>query len=187
VKVFETDLAGVLLIEPDVFGDERGFFMETWNGRRYEGEAGLPERGFVQDNLSLSQKGVLRGLHFQNPNAQGKLVSVLSGEVFDVAVDIRKGSPTFGRWFGTTLSAENKRQLWVPEGLAHGFVVTSERALFYYKCTDYYDRESERSLLWNDPDVGIGWPVAEPVLSGKDRTAPRLAEMAADALPHYRP
>lgn len=190
MKVVETDLPGVLLIEPDVFGDERGFFMEAYNGRRYEKEAGLPGRGFVQDNLSLSERGVLRGLHFQNPNPQGKLVSVLLGEVFDVAVDIRVGSPTFGRWAGFALSAENKRQLWVPEGFAHGFLVTSDRALFHYKCTNYYDRDSDRALLWNDPDVGVEWPVAEPVLSGKDRAAltlASLAQMPEGALPAYRP
>jgi dTDP-4-dehydrorhamnose 3,5-epimerase len=185
LKVAETGLPGVLLIEPDVFGDDRGFFMESWNGRRYEAAAGLPERGFVQDNLSLSRRGVLRGLHFQYPHPQGKLISVLSGEVFDVAVDIRTGSPNFGRWFGTTLSAENKRQLWVPEGFAHGFVVTSDEALFTYKCTDYYHRESDRSLLWNDPQVGVEWPVAEPTLSDKDRNAPRLGEMPLNALPPY--
>jgi dTDP-4-dehydrorhamnose 3,5-epimerase len=188
VKVTETDLPGVLLIEPDVFGDERGFFMETWNGRRYLKEAGIPEGGFLQDNLSLSAGGVLRGLHFQSPNPQGKLVSVLRGEVFDAAVDIRVGSPTFGRWTGATLSAENKRQLWVPEGFAHGFVVTSDEALFYYKCTAYYHRESDRSLLWNDPEVGVEWPVAEPVLSDKDRNAPRLAHLArSGSLPEYEP
>jgi dTDP-4-dehydrorhamnose 3,5-epimerase len=183
LKVVETSLPGVLLIEPDVFGDDRGFFMETWNGRRYRDEANLPERGFVQDNLSLSEGGVLRGLHFQNPNPQGKLVSVLLGEVFDVAVDIRVGSPTFGQWVGFELSAENKRQLWVPEGFAHGFLVTGEVALFHYKCTNYYDRESDHSLLWNDPEIGVDWPIAEPTLSEKDLAAPRLA--GSDALPLY--
>ncbi len=183
MNVIETDLPGVLIVEPKVFGDERGFFMESWNGRRYE-EAGLPG-SFVQDNLSFSAHGVLRGLHFQNPQPQGKLVSVLQGEVFDVAVDIRIGSPTFGRWAGVTLSAENKRQFYVPPGFAHGFVVTSETALFFYKCTDYYAPSAEGVVLWNDPDIGIGWPVAEPVLSERDRAAPPLREMPEESLPRY--
>jgi dTDP-4-dehydrorhamnose 3,5-epimerase len=181
VNVVETKLPGVLIVEPDVFGDERGFFMEGYNGRRYE-EAGLPNR-FVQDNLSFSARGVLRGLHFQNPQPQGKLVCVLRGEVFDVAVDIRVGSPTFGEWTGVTLSAENKRQFYVPPDFAHGFVVTSEAALFFYKCTDYYNREAEGAVLWNDPDIGIEWPVAEPILSEKDRAAPLLKAMPESALP----
>ena len=175
MNVVETDLPGVLIVEPQVFGDERGFFMETWNGRRYE-DAGLPGR-FVQDNLSYSAHGVLRGLHFQNPQPQGKLVSVLSGEVFDVAVDIRVGSPTFGEWTGTTLSADNKRQFYVPPDFAHGFVVTSEVALFFYKCTDYYSPSSEGIVLWNDPEIGIEWPVERPTLSDRDRTAPPLREI----------
>ena len=183
----ETRLDGPVLLEPRVFGDERGFFMESWNGRRY-GELGIPagELRFVQDNLSFSACGVLRGLHFQNPQPQGKLVWVLQGEVFDVAVDIRVGSPTFGRWTGTTLSAENKRQLWVPPDYAHGFVVTGEVALFSYKCTDYYNARSECSILWDDPDVGIEWPVMEPTLSEKDGAAKPLREMPEDSLPHYR-
>ncbi len=183
MNVIETDLPGVVIIEPKVFGDERGFFMESWNGRRYE-EAGLPGR-FVQDNLSYSIHGVLRGLHFQNPNSQGKLVSVLRGEVFDVAVDIRVGSPTFGKWIGATLSAENKRQLYVPPSFAHGFVVTSEAALFFYKCTDYYAPSSERIVLWNDPEIGIEWPIAEPVLSERDRAAAPLRAMPEETLPRY--
>ena len=183
MNLIETDLPGVLIIEPKVFGDERGFFMESWNGRRYE-EAGLPGR-FVQDNLSYSTHGVLRGLHFQNPNPQGKLVSVLRGEVFDVAVDIRIGSPTFGRWTGTTLSAENKRQLYVPPSFAHGFVVTSEAALFFYKCTDYYAPASEGTIVWSDPEIGIEWPVAEPIVSDKDRIALQLRAMPEDILPRY--
>ncbi len=183
MNVVETDLPGVLIIEPKVFGDERGFFMESWNGRRYE-EAGLPGR-FVQDNLSLSARGVLRGLHFQNPQPQGKLVSALRGEVFDVAVDIRVGSPTFGEWTGVTLSAENKRQFYVPEDFAHGFVVTSEAALFFYKCTDYYSPASEGIVLWNDPEIGIEWPIAEPILSDRDRAASPLHEMPEDSLPRY--
>lgn len=184
MNVIETSLPGVLIIEPKVFGDARGFFMETWNGTRYE-EAGIPNH-FVQDNLSYSALGVLRGLHFQNPNPQGKLVSVLEGEVFDVAVDIRVGSSTFGEWTGVILSAENKRQFWVPPDFAHGFVVTSDAALFSYKCTEYYAPASEGSVLWNDPEIGIDWPVADPTLSDKDRTAAPLAEMSEDTLPRYR-
>ena len=183
MNVVETDLPGVLVVEPEVFGDARGFFMESWNGARYS-EAGLPD-GFVQDNLSFSARGVLRGLHFQNPNPQGKLVSVLWGEVFDVAVDIRVGSPTFGRWTGATLSAENKRQLYVPPDFAHGFLVTSEAALFFYKCTDYYDPASEGTVLWNDSEIGIEWPTGAPTLSDKDRAAPALREFPEGALPRY--
>ncbi|ABG06027.1 dTDP-4-dehydrorhamnose 3,5-epimerase [Rubrobacter xylanophilus DSM 9941] len=181
MRVLRTELPGVLVVEPQVFGDERGFFMESFNGRRYR-EAGLPER-FVQDNLSLSRRGVLRGLHFQHPRGQGKLVSVLRGEVFDVAVDVRRGSPTFGRWVGLSLSEENRRQLYIPPGFAHGFVVLSEAALFFYKCTEYYAPECERTVLWSDPEIGIGWPVEEPVLSEKDRKAPALREMPPGHLP----
>ncbi len=184
MKITETDLPGAVIVEPNVFGDARGFFMESWNRARYE-ELGLPAQ-FVQDNLSYSSRGVLRGLHFQNPHPQGKLVSVLKGEVFDVAVDIRAGSPTFGRWVGVTLSAENKRQFYVPEGFAHGFVVTSDVALFSYKCTAYYHPEAEHSVLWNDPDLGIDWPVEAPVLSAKDGSASRLAEIPGGELPRYR-
>ena len=183
MNVIETDLPGVLIVEPKVFGDERGFFMESYNAGRY-GEAGLPDR-FVQDNLSFSRRGVLRGLHFQNPQPQGKLVSVLQGEVFDVAVDIRVGSPTFGRWAGVTLSAENKRQFYVPPDFAHGFVVTSDVALFYYKCTDYYAPHAEGSVLWDDPEIGIEWPIETPTLSDKDRAAPTLRETPEDDLPRY--
>lgn len=183
MNVIETDLPGVLIVEPKVFGDERGFFMESYNAGRY-GETGLPDR-FVQDNLSFSRRGVLRGLHFQNPQPQGKLVSVLQGEVFDVAVDIRVGSPTFGRWTGVTLSAENKRQFYVPPDFAHGFVVTSDVALFYYKCTDYYAPHAEGSILWDDPEIGIEWPIESPTLSEKDRVAPTLREAPEDTLPRY--
>lgn len=185
MNVIETGLPGVLILEPKVFGDERGFFMESWREDRYEG-VGIPGR-FVQDNLSFSRRGVLRGLHFQNPNGQGKLVSVLWGEVFDAAVDIRVGSPTFGRWTGATLSAENKRQLYVPSDFAHGFLVTSEAALFFYKCTDYYDPTSEGVVLWNDPEIGIEWPVDAPLLSERDRTAPPLARVSPERLPSYLP
>ncbi len=184
MKVTETKLPGVVVVEPKVFGDERGFFMETWNQARYE-EAGLPGR-FVQDNLSFSAKGVLRGLHFQNPDQQGKLVQVLEGEVFDVAVDIRVDSPTFGEWEGVTLSSENKRQFYVPEGFAHGFLVTGESALFSYKCTARYNPEAEGFVLWNDPQIGIEWPVeGTPTLSEKDRIARPLAEIPAEQLPRY--
>lgn len=183
MNVIETDLPEVLLIEPKVFGDERGFFMETWHGPRYA-EAGIPDQ-FVQDNLSFSQRGVLRGLHFQNPQPQGKLVCVLQGEVFDVAVDIRVGSPNFGKWTGAFLSAENKRQLWIPPNFAHGFVVTGENALFSYKCTDYYAPANEGAVLWNDPEIGIQWPVESPTLSDKDLNAAPLSAMPESALPRY--
>jgi dTDP-4-dehydrorhamnose 3,5-epimerase len=183
MNVIETGLPGVLLIEPKVFGDARGFFMETYHGKRYR-DAGMKEQ-FMQDNLSFSARGVLRGLHFQNPNAQGKLVYVLQGEVFDVAVDIRRGSPHFGKWFGAVLSAGNKRQLYVPPGFAHGFLVTSETALFAYKCTELYDPASERGIVWNDPDIGIEWPLQQPALSGKDAAAPTLAAIDPSFLPDY--
>jgi len=157
--------------------------METYQTRRYA-EAGVPGP-FVQDNLSFSQRGVLRGLHFQNPNSQGKLVSVLQGEVFDVAVDIRQGSTTFGKWAGHTLSAKNKHQLWIPEGFAHGYCVTSETALFTYKCTDFYVQTSEISLRWDDPDIGIDWPIDIPSLSDKDSQALFLVDTPRDRLPHF--
>ena len=175
MKVIETPLAGLLIIEPKVFGDERGFFLETWSRKRYQ-EVGI-NVDFVQDNLSFSRHGVLRGLHFQNPQAQGKLVYVLQGEVFDVAVDIRKGSPTFGRWHGVVLSGENKRQFWVPTGFAHGFCVTSESALFCYKCTELYAPPHEKSISWDDPTLAIDWPVTDPQVSDKDRLAPLLADI----------
>lgn len=183
MKILPTELPGALLVEPDVFGDARGFFMETWNRDRYA-QAGLAAN-FVQDNLSFSRKGTLRGLHFQNPQPQGKLVYVLQGEVFDVAVDIRVGSPTFGRWLGVTLSAENKRQFYVPEGFAHGFCVTSDTALFAYKCTDLYNPQTDGGVLWNDPDIGIQWPIAEPLLSDKDRRAPLLRDVPREKLFQY--
>ncbi len=172
MTVTETRLPGVLLLEPRVFRDPRGFFLETWNADRYRA-AGIPGP-FVQDNASRSARGVLRGLHVQNPNPQGKLVSVLDGAVFDVAVDVRAGSPTFGQWTGHELSAENGHQLWIPPGFAHGFVVLSESALFTYKCTDRYAPEHEFSIAWNDPEIGIAWPVVDPELSGKDAAAGSL-------------
>ncbi|MEO0368253.1 MAG: dTDP-4-dehydrorhamnose 3,5-epimerase [Pseudomonadota bacterium] len=170
-----TKLPGVLLITPQVYGDDRGFFMETYNQAKAK-ELGLPET-FVQDNHSKSSKGVLRGLHYQSPQWQGKLVRAVQGEIFDVAVDIRTGSSTFGQWVGFFLNDENKQQLYVPEGFAHGFVVTSETAEVVYKCTDLYAPNQEGSLLWNDPDIGIEWPLASPLLSEKDKVGVRLQDL----------
>jgi len=176
MKIIETSIPDVLIIEPKVFGDERGFFYESFNAAAFEAATGL-QRQFVQDNHSKSQRGVLRGLHFQIQQPQGKLVRVVAGEVFDVAVDLRKSSPSFGRWVGTHLSAQNQRQLWIPEGFAHGFVVLSESAEFLYKTTDYYAPEHERSLLWNDPELGIEWPFDEPPqLSAKDQAGKCLSD-----------
>ena len=180
MNVLTCDLPGLLILEPKVFGDSRGFFMETWNLRRYR-EAGIP-LDFVQDNISFSRRGTLRGLHFQNPSAQGKLLHVLQGEVFDVAVDIRHSSPTFGKWHGLILSAENKRQFYIPPGFAHGFAVLSETALFQYKCTDFYSPSCEVTLQWDDPEVGIQWPVDSPLLSDKDRKGLGLRELPVDKL-----
>ncbi|MCG3817840.1 dTDP-4-dehydrorhamnose 3,5-epimerase [Photobacterium damselae] len=177
MNVIETDIPDVKIIEPAVFGDERGFFMETWNQKKFEELVTGKPTQFVQDNHSKSKKGILRGLHYQTENTQGKLVRVVSGEVFDVAVDIRKNSSTFGKWVGVYLSAENKRQLWLPEGFAHGFYVTSDKAEFVYKCTDFYNPSAEHSILWNDPDIGIGWPLEhKPLLSDKDTNASMLSE-----------
>lgn len=175
MKIIRCELPGLLIIEPQVFGDARGFFMETWNQRRYV-EAGL-ECAFVQDNISVSRRGALRGLHFQNPNPQGKLVSVLQGEVFDVAVDLRQTSPTFGQWHGLNLSSDNKRQFFVPPGFAHGFVVLSETAMFHYKCTDFYSPKDEMTVRWDDPDIGVRWPIANPTLSQKDTDGLRLRDV----------
>lgn len=183
MNVEQTSLPGVLLITPKVFGDARGCFFETWNRRRFA-EAGL-DCDFVQDNISLSRKGILRGLHFQNPQGQGKLVQALQGEVFDVAVDVRRGSPTFGRWYGCTLSDQNRQQLFIPAGFAHGFCVTSDMALFAYKCTDFYSPSTEFSLRWDDPDLAIDWPVGTPELSVKDAAGTRLADLPLDQLPVY--
>ncbi|WHR51322.1 dTDP-4-dehydrorhamnose 3,5-epimerase [Vibrio furnissii] len=170
MKVIDTRIPDVKIIEPRVFGDERGFFMETWNQKQFEELVTGKPTQFVQDNHSKSKKGILRGLHYQTENTQGKLVRVVSGEVFDVAVDIRKGSPTFGLWVGEYLSAENKRQLWVPEGFAHGFYVTSEDAEFVYKCTDYYNPKHDHSILWDDKTLAIKWPLlGDVVVSDKDR------------------
>ncbi len=183
-QVIQTPLAGVLVLEPKVFADARGFFFESFNARDFEQATGLKE-AFVQDNHSKSAKGVLRGLHYQTQHAQGKLVRVTQGAVFDVAVDIRQGSPTFGKWFGLELSVDNKKQLWIPAGLAHGFLVTSESAEFLYKTTDYYYPEFERSLLWNDPAVGVDWPLhllgAAPLLAAKDAQAPTFEESLSSA------
>jgi dTDP-4-dehydrorhamnose 3,5-epimerase len=185
MKVTETRIPGVLLIEPKVFGDHRGFFMESWQQQRYR-EAGVPV-GMVQDNLSSSGRGVLRGLHVQHPHAQGKLVQVIQGEVFDVAVDIRRGSPWFGQWVGVHLDGASQRQFYVPPGFAHGFLVLSESALFSYKCTDYYAPENEFSVLWNDPRIGIDWPLTgTPSLSAKDLQAQPLEAIDPERLPPYQ-
>ncbi|MEM5507012.1 dTDP-4-dehydrorhamnose 3,5-epimerase [Shewanella frigidimarina] len=170
MNVINTKIEAVKIIEPRVFGDERGFFMETWNDKVFKKL--VAEREFVQDNHSKSKKGILRGLHFQTESCQGKLVRVIQGEVFDVAVDLREGSATYGEWVGEFLSAQNKKQLWIPEGFAHGFLVVSDEAEFVYKCTDFYNPEFEQSLAWDDPTVNIQWPLNEgesPVLSGKDK------------------
>ena len=185
MKIIQTDLPGCVVVEPAVFGDERGFFYEAWNAPRY-GEHGLSTQ-FVQSNVSSSSKGVLRGLHYQWPRPQGKLVSVLEGEVFDVAVDIRRGSPSFGKWTGVVLSAENKRQLWIPEGFAHGFAVLSERALFSYLCTEVYVKEADAGIRWNDATIGVDWPIGDPLLSAKDSASPFLEDVPGDRLPVYAP
>ncbi|MFM8332442.1 MAG: dTDP-4-dehydrorhamnose 3,5-epimerase [Candidatus Methylumidiphilus sp.] len=185
MKIEETPLPGVMLISPTVFGDHRGYFKESWNRRTFA-ERGL-NLDFVQDNLSFSSQGILRGLHFQNPQPQGKLVQALQGEVFDVAVDIRLGSPTFGKWFGALLSADNHLQMYVPEGFAHGFCVVSETALFAYKCTDFYSPQTEHSLRFDDPDIGINWPLdGEPSLSAKDANAKLLKDFPQELLPVYQ-
>lgn len=179
MKIIETAIPGPLIIEPRVFGDARGFFMETWNDAVFR-EAGL-DLAFVQDNHSRSQKGVLRGLHFQNPGPQGKLVRVTNGAVFDVAVDLRKDSPHFGKWIGVELTAENKRMFWVPEGFAHGFLTLEDDTDFLYKCTAPYAPQSEHTLAWDDPSVGIEWPVANlaPIISEKDAKGLALADVPA--------
>jgi dTDP-4-dehydrorhamnose 3,5-epimerase len=178
VNVIDTCIADVKIIEPKVFGDDRGFFLETFQEERYKALLNI-DVDFVQDNHSRSTKGVLRGLHFQKTKPQGKLVRVVSGSVFDVAVDIRPDSPTFGRWAGVTLSEDNKHQFWVPPGLAHGFVVTSEVADFEYKCTDYYDPSDEGCLAWDDSEVGIEWPLKDVLLSDKDKQGLSLKELFA--------
>jgi dTDP-4-dehydrorhamnose 3,5-epimerase len=181
MKVVDTELPECKIIEPQVFGDSRGSFYETWNKPRWA-QHGL-DLDFVQSNVSTSERGVLRGLHYQWPQPQGKLVSVLEGEVYDVAVDIRRGSANFGRWTAAVLSAGNKRQFWIPEGFAHGFVVLSERAIFSYLCTAPYLREADAGIRWNDGRLAIDWPVSAPLLSDKDAVAPFLDEIAEQRLP----
>ena len=183
MKVTTFDIPGLVLIEPNLFRDSRGLFCETFHAERYA-EAGITER-FVQDNYSRSIRGTLRGLHYQEPHAQGKLVMVLDGSVYDVVVDIRRGSPTFGTWQGIDLSSDNFRQLYVPPGCAHGFCVTSEAAAFLYKCTDFYAPKDERGIIWNDPTLAISWPVTAPVLSVKDQKFPTFGAIQAQ-LPRFR-
>jgi dTDP-4-dehydrorhamnose 3,5-epimerase len=183
MKIVQTSLPGAVVIDPQVFGDARGFFYESYNEAKYR-EAGI-DRRFVQSNVSRSAKGVLRGLHYQWPNPQGKLVSVLDGEVYDVAVDIRRGSPTFGQWAGVMLTAENHRHFWIPEGFAHGFCVLSEYATFAYQCTSLYDAKADAGVRWNDAAIGIDWPISAPLLSDKDNKAPLLADVPAERLPVY--
>jgi len=184
MKVLPTKLDGVHIIEPQVFSDARGFFMETYHQRRYA-ETGI-NCNFIQDNLSRSVRGTLRGLHYQLEYAQAKLIQVIKGVVFDVVVDIRRGSPSFGHWVGVNLSEENKRQLFVPEGFAHGFCVLSETADVVYKCSDFYVPEDEGGILWSDPDLAIDWPISEPLISAKDSRLPRLADVPPERLPLYK-
>jgi dTDP-4-dehydrorhamnose 3,5-epimerase len=185
MKVIDVGLPGCVLFEPRVFGDDRGFFLESFNHDKLK-DIGLAPN-FVQGNLSRSARGVLRGLHYQWPKPQGKYISVVEGEVYDVAVDIRRGSPHFGRAAGVILSAENKRQFWIPEGFAHGFVVLSENATFSYLCTQTYDAAADAGVRWNDASLAIDWPVSEPLLSNKDAVAPFLADIPAERLPVYVP
>ena len=185
MKLVETALPGCVVVEPQVFGDSRGAFFESFNVDKLAGH-GLQPR-FVQGNVSTSVRGVLRGLHYQWPKPQGKYVSVLEGEVWDVAVDIRRGSPTFGKWEAVLLTAGNRRHFWIPEGFAHGFAVLSEKATFTYLCTATYDRDADAGICWNDPALAIDWPVAEPILSEKDARAPLLSEVPVDRLPVYAP
>ncbi len=181
MRVLETGLDGVIIVEPQVHGDERGFFLESWKASNYTGH-GLPNN-FVQCNVSRSAKGVLRGLHYQFQQPQGKLVSVFEGCIFDVAVDIRPGSPSFAHWVGVELSAENHRQIFIPEGFAHGFVVLSESALFHYLCTNEYAHEYDAAIAWNDPDIGVRWPSEPQAISARDRAAPLLRDVAVERLP----
>jgi dTDP-4-dehydrorhamnose 3,5-epimerase len=183
MDVMETALPGVLIVEPRVFRDRRGAFVESWHQDRYR-SIGI-DVDYAQDNVSISRRGVLRGLHFQYPSSQAKLITALDGVIFDVAVDVRSGSPSFGTWVGVELSGESFRQLFVPEGFAHGFLVLSESACVLYKCSRFYSPSDERSLHWDDPDIGIEWPDPEPILSEKDRNAPRLREFASGLLPPY--
>lgn len=185
LQVTETSIPGVLVVQPRVFRDPRGFFMETYR-ENVLAEAGIHDQ-FVQDNHSHSSRGVLRGLHYQLRNPQAKLCRVARGEVFDVAVDVRLGSPTFGKWVGEVLSGENCKQLYIPRGFAHGFVVLSHTVDFLYKCSDYYVASDDRGVLWNDPDIGIDWPISSPLLSDKDQGYARLSQIAQDQLPRYQP
>lgn len=184
MRLIETDLPGCVVVEPQVFGDDRGYFFESFNLDRLAPHGIAPR--FVQGNVSSSRRGVLRGLHYQWPNPQGKYVSVIEGEVWDVAVDIRRGSPTFGRWTAVVLSGENRRHFWIPEGFAHGFVTLSERAVFTYLCTATYDPKADAAIRWDDPSLAIDWPVAEPSLSGKDASAPLLADVSPERLPVFQ-
>jgi dTDP-4-dehydrorhamnose 3,5-epimerase len=181
VNVTPLELPEILLVEPDVFRDRRGHFFESWRSERYA-DVGMPGP-FVQDNVSVSSRGVLRGLHYQWPNVQGKLISVLHGAVYDVAVDVRRESPTFGRWVSQELSAKNGRQLWIPPGFAHGFVALSDDVVFHYKVTAPYTHNDEVTVAWNDPDIAIAWPMENPVLGARDASAPRLLEIPQDRLP----
>ena len=181
MRVIETTLPDVVIIEPQSYADQRGTFQEIFQAERYS-EAGITG-DFVQDNLSFSEHGVLRGLHFQSPNSQGKLVYALQGEVFDIAVDVRRGSPHFGQWVGWTLSAKNRHQIWIPEGFAHGFCVTGDSALVAYKCTHYYDAEAEKSIRWDDPEIYVDWPIAQPKISVKDADSSLLRDIDLTLLP----
>jgi len=183
MKVIDTELPGVVLIEPRTFRDSRGHFLEAWNQKRYQ-QLGMPG-GMVQDNLSWSRRGVLRGLHFQYPACQGKLVYALAGQIFDVAVDVRLGSPHFGRWVGFYLSQDNNRQIYIPEGFAHGFCVLSATALVAYKCSETYRPECEVGVVWNDPRIGINWPLSSPIISPRDAALRRLDDLPAECLPQY--
>ncbi|MDY6878866.1 MAG: dTDP-4-dehydrorhamnose 3,5-epimerase [Thermodesulfobacteriota bacterium] len=185
MKILATELEEVFTVEPDVFTDTRGFFMETYHHKRYAG-LGLKEI-FVQDNLSYSVRGTLRGLHYQYPHGQTKLVQAISGEIYDVALDIRRGSPNFGRWVGAPLSDKNRRQLYIPEGFAHGYCVLSETAIVMYKCSRFYAPDHEKGILWNDPGLGIAWKVDDPLLSDKDGQSPCLSDVDPESLPLYKP
>ena len=183
MDVIKTVLPGVLVFKPRVYEDPRGYFLETFHRQRYH-DAGITA-DFVQDNISSSSQGTLRGLHYQHPGGQGKLVQVLAGSVYDVALDIRPNSPTFGQWYGIDLSADKHNQMYIPPGFAHGFYVTSEHALFSYKCTDYYNPNTEGGIIWNDPELGIQWPLkGEPILSDKDRQFSQLSDIPVQQLPH---
>lgn len=183
MKIITSFIEGILIIEPKIFKDKRGFFMETYNQARYN-ESGI-NATFVQDNLSYSQKNTLRGLHFQIKHPQAKLIQVISGVIFDVAVDLRPGSATFGKWTGFYLSSENRRQVFIPEGFAHGFCVLSEFALFHYKCSDFYAKDDEGGIIWSDPDIGIEWPVENPIISEKDKQYHKLSDLTAHELPSF--